>query len=29
VPYDAAAAGAAILQAGLPPALAERLQIGR
>jgi len=29
VPYDAVAAGAAILQAGLPPALAERLQIGR
>jgi diadenosine tetraphosphatase ApaH/serine/threonine PP2A family protein phosphatase len=29
VPYDAAAAGAAILEAGLPSALAERLQIGR
>jgi diadenosine tetraphosphatase ApaH/serine/threonine PP2A family protein phosphatase len=29
VRYDAAAAGAAILEAGLPTALAERLQIGR
>jgi diadenosine tetraphosphatase ApaH/serine/threonine PP2A family protein phosphatase len=29
VPYDAVAAGAAILEAGLPTALAERLQIGR
>ncbi len=29
VPYDAVAAGAAILEAGLPSALAERLQIGR
>jgi diadenosine tetraphosphatase ApaH/serine/threonine PP2A family protein phosphatase len=29
VPYDAIAAGAAILEAGLPTALAERLQIGR
>jgi diadenosine tetraphosphatase ApaH/serine/threonine PP2A family protein phosphatase len=29
VPYDAVAAGAAILEAGLPAALAERLQIGR
>ena len=29
VTYDAAAAGAAILEAGLPSALAERLQIGR
>ena len=29
VPYDAAAAGAAILEAGLPAALAERLQVGR
>jgi diadenosine tetraphosphatase ApaH/serine/threonine PP2A family protein phosphatase len=29
VPYDAVAAGAAILEAGLPPALAERLQVGR
>ena len=27
--YDAGAAGAAILEAGLPSALAERLQIGR
>jgi diadenosine tetraphosphatase ApaH/serine/threonine PP2A family protein phosphatase len=29
VQYDAVAAGAAILEAGLPTALAERLQIGR
>ena len=29
IPYDAVAAGAAILDAGLPTALAERLQIGR
>lgn len=29
VTYDAVAAGAAILEAGLPTALAERLQIGR
>jgi diadenosine tetraphosphatase ApaH/serine/threonine PP2A family protein phosphatase len=29
VPYDAVAAGASILEAGLPTALAERLQIGR
>ncbi|MBS1888359.1 MAG: metallophosphoesterase family protein [Actinobacteria bacterium] len=29
VPYDTVAAGAVILEAGLPPALAERLQIGR
>ena len=29
VEYDAVAAGAAILEAGLPSALAERLQIGR
>jgi predicted phosphodiesterase len=29
VPYDAVVAGAAILEAGLPTALAERLQIGR
>jgi len=29
VPYDAGAAGAAILEVGLPSALAERLQIGR
>ena len=29
VEYDAVAAGAAILEAGLPTALAERLQIGR
>ena len=29
VRYDAAAAGAAILEAGLPAALAERLQVGR
>lgn len=29
VPYDSAAAGAAIVEAGLPTALAERLQIGR
>ncbi|MBS1883034.1 MAG: metallophosphoesterase family protein [Actinobacteria bacterium] len=29
VAYDAVAAGAAILEAGLPSALAERLQIGR
>jgi predicted phosphodiesterase len=29
VAYDAVAAGAAILEAGLPTALAERLQIGR
>jgi diadenosine tetraphosphatase ApaH/serine/threonine PP2A family protein phosphatase len=29
VPYDTVAAGAAILEAGLPTALAERLQIGR
>jgi diadenosine tetraphosphatase ApaH/serine/threonine PP2A family protein phosphatase len=29
VSYDAAAAGTAILEAGLPAALAERLQIGR
>jgi diadenosine tetraphosphatase ApaH/serine/threonine PP2A family protein phosphatase len=29
VPYDTVAAGAAILEAGLPEALAERLQIGR
>jgi predicted phosphodiesterase len=29
VPYDSVAAGAAILEAGLPTALAERLQIGR
>ena len=28
-PYDTVAAGAAILEAGLPTALAERLQIGR
>jgi diadenosine tetraphosphatase ApaH/serine/threonine PP2A family protein phosphatase len=29
VPYDSVAAGAAILEAGLPVALAERLQVGR
>ncbi len=29
VPYDVDAAGAAILEAGLPAALAERLQVGR
>jgi diadenosine tetraphosphatase ApaH/serine/threonine PP2A family protein phosphatase len=29
IPYDTVAAGAAILEAGLPTALAERLQIGR
>jgi predicted phosphodiesterase len=29
VPYDSVAAGAAILEAGLPLALAERLQVGR
>jgi predicted phosphodiesterase len=29
VPYDTGAAGAAILAAGLPAALAERLQVGR
>lgn len=29
IPYDAIAAGAAILEVGLPAALAERLQVGR
>jgi predicted phosphodiesterase len=29
VPYDSVAAGASILEAGLPAALAERLQVGR